>query len=169
MIIMDSFNLETSKNPLDRVFLLSVILKALDGLAELFSGIALLFVKPEQIYFLANILTRKELAEDPGDFIANWILHTTANFSQGAVYFLAAYLLIHATVKLIAVGGILLNKAWAYPFALVALGILTLYQIFEVTFVHPSIWLIILTVFDVFLLWLIWHEYKARFPHKKAE
>ena len=70
-------------------------------------------------------------------------------------------------VKLISVVGIITNRLWAYPFALVTIGLMTLYQIYEVLFVRASLFMVALTVFDIFVLWMIWYEYKHR--RKKLE
>jgi uncharacterized membrane protein len=54
---------------------------------------------------------------------------------------------------------LLKNKLWAYPWSLVVLGSFILYQIYRFTFTH-SLALIVLTVFDLAVIWLIWREYQ---------
>ncbi len=49
---------------------------------------------------------------------------------------------------------------WAYPFALISLGALTLYQIYDIFFGSGSIVFIILTVVDIAILALIWREFQ---------
>ena len=55
---------------LDRVFEVGIILKGLNGLAELVGGLLLLLATPESIRRLAVVLTQGELSEDPHDLIA---------------------------------------------------------------------------------------------------
>jgi uncharacterized membrane protein len=148
--------------PLDVVFVISLIFKGLDGLIELLGGLALLVFSQPHIRHFVTAATHQELIEDPHDFIANLLIKSTANFTDGLRYFLAVYLLIHAAVKLISVIGIITNRLWAYPFALITLGLLALYQIYEVIFVKATVVMIALTIFDIFILWMIAYEYQHR-------
>ena len=150
------------KTVLDKVFEYGIILKGIDGLLELFAALFLLFIKPEQIQGFVTAITQKELLNDHDDTVANFLVHSTQGIHTSTVTFAVVYLLIHAAVKLIAVFGILRNKLWAYPFSLISLSILVLYQLYDL-FTKFSIGMLLLTAFDVFIIWLIWREYgKAR-------
>ncbi len=151
-----------ASKPIDIVFLASLTVKGLDGLVELVGGVLLLIFKQPQILHSVTIITSNELLEDPHDFIANLLIHTAGGLTDAMRYFVAIYLLVHAAVKLISVIGIILNKMWAYPFALITLGLLTVYQIYQVFFVQASPFMVLLTIFDIFVLWMIWYEYRAR-------
>ena len=83
------------------------------------------------------------------------------HLASGGTTFLVAYLLVHGFIKLVAVGSLLLNKLWGYPFSIATLGLFMLYQIYEIS-LHHSIFLILLTLFDIFLMWLIWREYQQQ-------
>lgn len=74
-------------------------------------------------------LTREELSEDPGDFIASHLLHTTNGLTGDAVLFGAAYLLAHGIVKLVLVTAVLLNELWAYPWMIVVRSLFIAYQV----------------------------------------
>lgn len=141
-----------------RVFYIGIVFKGADGVIELLTAVTLFFISPDQIHRLVALVTREELTQDPHDFIANLLLNGTNHISRNAVTFLIIYLLIHAAVKLIAVLGIILKQLWAYPFALITLGLLTLYQLYEITR-RPSIGMILLTALDIFVIWLIAREY----------
>ena len=144
---------------LDKVFEGGIILKGISGSLEFIGGALLFFVSPASIHDFIVFITQKELLNDPHDVIANLLLTSTQHLG-GSQTFLIIYLWIHATIKLIAVIGILKNQLWAYPFSLITLGVLMLYQIYHIVFVSPSIGMILLTVFDIFILWLILREYK---------
>jgi len=144
---------------LDKVFEGGIIIKGVTGLLEFLGGLLLLFVTPAQIHQLIALVTQRELLEDPHDRVANLLVQATSHFSSGGQAFAIAYLWIHATIKLIAVIGILRNQLWAYPFSLITLGVLMVYQLYSIVFVRLSVGMILLTVFDVFILWLIWREY----------
>ena len=54
--------------------------------------------------------------------------------------------------------GLLRRELWAYPVAFVFLGGFIVYQIYRMAYA-PSVGLALLTVFDVFIIWLTWREY----------
>jgi uncharacterized membrane protein len=143
-----------SMSRLDKVFEVGILLKGLDGLLEVTGGILLFFIKPEYLNHLAITLTQHELAEDPRDFLATHILHSSQNLAAGSLVFAALYLLSHGLVKIVLVWEILHNRweilhnrFWAY-LGLIYLTIgFMLYQIYRFSYSH-SISLVLLTVFD---------------------
>jgi uncharacterized membrane protein len=147
---------------LDKIFEGGIILKGISGILEFLGGLLLVFIDPATIHRFLTFVTQREIQEDPHDKFANALLHSAQHLNAGSKTFAIAYLWVHAAVKLIAVFGLLRNKLWAYPFALITLGLLMLYQVYSII-VQASIGMTLLTIFDVFILWLIWREYgKAR-------
>ncbi|WP_407342673.1 DUF2127 domain-containing protein [Pengzhenrongella phosphoraccumulans] len=143
---------------LDKVFEGGLLLKGVSGALELLAGLLLFFISPASLAGLLSFITQREIAEDPHDRIATFILHSADHFSSGNKAFAIAYLWVHAAIKLIAVIGILRNKLWAYPFSLITLGLLMLFQIYSIV-VRFSLGMVALTLFDAVILWLIWREY----------
>lgn len=150
---------------LDKIFEGGIILKGLSGVAELLGGLIMLFVTPDRLHRFISFLTEDSLTTNPHAPIANWLVHSTQHFGNGSRWFLVAYLWVHAAVKLTAVIGILKNQLWAYPFALISLSIMMLYQIWSIIFVKASLGMIALTLFDILILWLIWREYQKVKPN----
>ena len=144
---------------LDKIFEGGIIIKGCTGVLEFIGGLLLLFVSPAQMHEFVVLVTQRELLEDPHDRVANLLLQATTQFSSGGQAFAIAYLWIHAAIKLVAVIGILKNQLWAYPFSIITLGLLMVYQLYSIVLVKLSIGMILLTVFDGFILWLIWREY----------
>lgn len=142
----------------DKVFEAGLLIKGVLALSEFLSGLVLLFVSPASIHRFLAFITQQSLSEDPHDKLAHFILHSADSLNVTNKGFLVAYLWILASVKLIAVIGILKNILWVYPFALVTLGLLLALQIYTLT-VRVSIGLSLLTVFDMFVLAMIWREY----------
>lgn len=142
------------------LFELSVILKGLDAILEIFGGIALLLVRPGLILRVAALLTQDELAEDPRDLVANYALHIARHLSLGTEHFAAWYLLIHGVIKIALVAGLLRRELWAYPLAVIIFSAFIVYQLYRFTLTH-SIGLIALSIFDGIVIWLIWLEYRA--------
>lgn len=144
---------------IDKVFEGGIILKGIDGALEFVGGLLVLFVSPTTLHHFIAFATHRELAEDPRDRVANLFIHTSKHYADGGRAFLIIYLWIHAAIKLIAVVGIMKNWLWAYPFSLISLGLLMLYQLYTIFFVKASFGMIMLTVFDVIILGLIWREF----------
>ncbi|MCZ9882265.1 DUF2127 domain-containing protein [Arthrobacter sp. B2a2-09] len=144
---------------LDRTFRVSLILKGLDGVLELIGGILLLVVTPRQIGDLVRFLTQHELAEDPHDFLANSLLHLSSNLSVSASLFGAIYLLLHGLVKIVLVWAVLKDKLWAYPWMIAFLLVFIIYQGYRIA-VAFSWGLVLLTAFDIFIVWITSREYR---------
>ena len=144
---------------LDRLFETSLILKGLSGLAEFIAGLLLFALDPNRIQKFISLIMQRELLQDPNDSVANWLLNFTEHLSQSSHVFLITYLWVHAAIKLTAVIGILRNQTWSYPFSLITLGALMIYQIYSILFVKASTGMILLTAFDIFVIWMIWQEY----------
>ncbi|MEW1823046.1 DUF2127 domain-containing protein [Arthrobacter sp. NPDC080031] len=144
---------------LDRTFRVSLILKGLDGVLELIGGILLLVVTPRQIGDLVRFLTQHELAQDPHDFLANSLVHLSSNLSGSATLFGAIYLLLHGLVKIVLVWAVLKDKLWAYPWMIAFLLVFILYQGYRIA-VAFSWGLVLLTAFDIFIVWITAREYR---------
>jgi uncharacterized membrane protein len=142
------------------LFQVSVWLKGLHASLEIVGGVALLVISPGFVIRVVALLTQDELAEDPHDLIANYLLSAATHLSVSSKQFMAFYLLAHGAPKLLLVAALLKHKLWAYPVAMMAFGAFILYQLYRFTFTH-SIGLIALSLFDLVVIWLIWLEYRA--------
>jgi uncharacterized membrane protein len=143
---------------LDRTFVVSLIVKGLDGAFELVGGVLLVIVTPAQIEAVARFVTQHELSEDPHDLIANALLHLTGALSVSASLFGAIYLLLHGLVKIALVWAVLKDRLWAYPWMIAFLLVFIAYQTYRIL-VSFSWALLLLTAFDVFIVYLTWREY----------
>lgn len=142
-----------------RYFLISIILKGLDGIAEIVGGAALYLISTATLQGWISWLTLGELSEDPKDIVANYLRDYAAHFSVDKKQFFAAYLLIHGLVKIVLVYGLLKDRAWAFPTSLVVLTGFLIYQAYELL-IAPGVGLVLLTIFDVIVVWLIWQEWQ---------
>ncbi len=145
------------------LFRISVALKGLHAVLEIVGGIALLVVSPALILRVIEFLTQDEIAEDPRDLVANYLLDAARHLSLGSQHFAAYYLLSHGVIKAFLVAALLKSKLWAYPLALTVFGAFIAYQLYRFTFTH-STGLIALSLFDLVVIWLIWLEYRALRP-----
>ena len=62
-------------------------------------------------------------------------------------------------MKLLLLIGLLRNKLWSYPASLVVLGLFIVYQAYRFSYTR-GVGLVVLTVFDLLVMGLIWHEYR---------
>ena len=143
----------------ERFFRIGVTLKGLHAGLEVPGGIVLLAVRPDFIVRAIESLTPDEIAEDPSDLVANYLLDAARHLSLSSQHFVGYYLLIHGVTKAFLVVALLKSKLWAYPLALIAFGAIVVYLLCRFTFTH-SIGLIVLSLFDLVVIWLIWLEYR---------
>ncbi len=147
-----------NEHRIHQIFEVSVLLKGAHALIECLGGIVLALVSTGNIANFVNAITQDELIEDPNDFVATHLLAMAQDFSIQTKNFYAFYLLSHGIVKLLLVVGLLRNKLWSYPASLIVLGLFAVYQLYRFTYTH-GFGLIVLTIFDVIVMILIWHEY----------
>ncbi len=152
-----------------QIFRWSLWLKFADSLLEVFGGLALAFIGNQGILRLAEAVTKSELLQDPSDRIANFLLHAAQRFSVDQQTFAAFFLLSHGLVKLVLVVAVLIGFSWAYPAFMAALAVLIAYQTYRLVALGFSTALFLLTVLDVVVLVLAWHEYRLQFrAHEKS-
>jgi uncharacterized membrane protein len=137
----------------------SLLLKGLFALFETIGGILAYFVTQEFLLNLVQTVTQQELAEDPRDLVANYLMHQAEHLSVSAQHFAALYLLSHGVIKLALIVGLLQKKLWCYPAAIVVFGLFILYQLYLYSFTH-SVSLLLITAFDIVIVGLTWHEYR---------
>src|SRR5205807_8360202 len=119
------------------------------------------FVRPATLDHLARSLTHHELARDPHDFLARHVLHSAGQLTHGSTLFAAVYLLSHGIAKVVLVVALLRDQLWAYPATIALLGAFIVYQLYRLYY-RLSIGLVLLTIFDAFVVWLTWREYQTK-------
>lgn len=145
-------------------FRLSLWLKGVHAGLEIVGGVMLIFLSPIQVTKLIVWMTQDELLEDPNDMIANYLMHIATQISISGILFGAFYLLSHGVFKLILIIALLKRKLWAYPWSMILFSLMIVYQVYRFSYTH-SIGLLLLTIFDLIVIWLIWQEYKIVRKH----
>ena len=148
----------------DDAFKIGLYLKGLDGLLELIGGLLLLVIKPEQLNNWARSLTQHELSTDPHAFIANHILKTAHGLTSASLIFGALYLLSHGVVKIVLVVEVLRAHLWAYVALIVVTSGFVIYQVYRL-FYRPTLGLVLLTIFDLVIIYLTQKEYRKVKAH----
>ena len=151
--------LSDKKRVIHILFDIGVIGKAVDGLLEIVGGGLLFFVNPAQLNWTVRVVTQHELSEDPHNFLARFLVRSVQQLSPATKVFAAVFLLWHGAVKVVLVWALLRKQWWAYPLAIVAFGLFLVYQIYR--YLHTSsLWLLALSILDLFVIVLTWLEYK---------
>jgi uncharacterized membrane protein len=147
------------KKIIHALFLVSLIIKAINGLLEFCGGAILFFIKPSQIKIFVTSFFGRELSEDPRDLIANYLTNAANHLSVSFQLFAAYYLLIHGGVKILLIIGLFKRKIWVYPIALIFFTAFVVYQLYRYSY-EPAAWLIYLSILDIIVIGLTWWEYR---------
>lgn len=137
---------------------ISLWLKSIFALLEIAGGAVFFFLSHSQLVNIIAKITQDELTEDPTDFIASHLNAATQGLFASTQHFIAFYLLSHGVIKLAVIIGLLKKKNWSYPLSLAVFSAFVLYQLQRFYFSH-SAWLLIITFFDILVIWLVWKEY----------
>ena len=157
-----------AKSLLRASFRTGITMKGIDGLLETIGGVLLWFIKPSSMSATIQVLCQHELSRDPHDFIAMHLLHISEKFAHSDPLFASIYLLSHGVVKVVLAIALWLNDLWAYPLAIFVFTAFGVYQIYRYTHTH-SMMLLLLTVFDVAVIWLTWAEYRVEKSEREAK
>lgn len=140
-------------------FVVGMVFKAIDGLLELLGAIALLFITRSRIDQWANMLEQQELGGGLANSLAGHLAHAAHHFNGGTQHFAVIYLFGHGAIKLVLVAGLLRGVRWVFPVALAVLTGFVAYQLYRLS-VTVSWVLVAVTVIDVIVIALIWHEWR---------
>ena len=141
------------------MFLVGVFFKGLDGVLEILGGLIFFFLRHGALEKFAHIVFRGELAEDPHDIIANYLINLAAHTSRDTEFFAAIFLLVHGAIKISIVTGLYWRKLWIYPLAELVLSLFVTYQLYRFSYTF-SVLLIFLSIVDIFIIFLIRTEHK---------
>jgi uncharacterized membrane protein len=143
---------------LHRFFELGMLIKGIDGGLELVGGLLLVFLSPAAINRVVFFFLEGELKEDPTDLVANLLLHTTRSAIEVRVP-ASVFLIVHGIVKLVLVGGLVTNRLWSYPAAILVFAGFTIYQLYQLSQQY-SLFLETVTILDVIFILLVIAEYR---------
>jgi uncharacterized membrane protein len=143
---------------LDRSFQLSITLKGLDGLLEIAGAFLFLSHDPARVDALLNAVTFHLLSPSQLSFLAYHLLHASQAIGGRAPYFLFLFLMSHGVAKVTLVTALWFNRMWAYPAMIVMLVLFIAYQLYVMAS-NPTLFLMLLTLFDVLVIWLTKEEY----------
>jgi uncharacterized membrane protein len=155
-----------AKSLLHGTFRTGIAMKGVDGLLEMTGGVLLWFIKPSAMGVTLGTIFQHELSRDSHDFIAAHLLHTSEKLAHSDPVFASIFLLSHGFVKAVLAIFLWFGELWAYPLAIFVFGAFSVYQVYRYTHTH-SVALLVLTVFDLAIVWLTWGEYRVQKAARK--
>ena len=147
-----------SETSIRRFFRISLVFKGAFSVLEFVGGLLAYFISQQFLLNFVTAVTQEELTEDPRDFIAHYLVESAGQLSVSSQHFAALYLISHGIIKSWLIVGLLRNKLWYYPIAIVVFILFVAYQIFRFQITH-SISLLAITAVDAVVIVLTWHEY----------
>ena len=143
----------------ERLFKLAMLIKGVDGAAELIGAILLLVVPGAAVQHLVAAIIGRDLLGPPDGFLARHLVAGTAEFASGSRTFVVLYLGLHGIVKLALVFALLRRWVPAYPVAAVVLGVFVVYELYRA--VHTgSVILPLLAALDILIIIMVIREYR---------
>ena len=127
-----------------------------------------MLIPPSAMNSVVKVLVEYELSLDPHKFIAIHLLRTSRMLLSGNRMFASIYLLSHGATKVILVLALWMNAQLAYPFTIIFLGGFSAYQMYRYSHTH-SIAMLLLTIFDVALIYLTWMEWREQKAEKQSQ
>jgi len=155
-----------SSSLFNTIFDIGIIIKGIDGLAELIGGLVLL-ISPHLVH-TTLVAIGVEAGRSTGHvhhFVAQYVARLDDQLAASGLVFLIIFLLTHGIVKIALVVCLLKKIIRAYPIALAILGAFLVYQVY--VFVRgPSVSMAIFCLLDAVIIWLVWREYKLLLREK---
>lgn len=156
-----------TKKLINKIFEAGIIIKAFFGIFEIMGG--LLFAISKKIItnnFIIS-MSQDEIAEDPNDLIANYLINISNSLAQDSRIFAVAYLLFHGAINIFLAISLAKEKIKTYPTIITVLCAFIFYQTYK--YIHTnSLMLLALTIFDLAFTSIILLEYKKK-KHAKTK
>lgn len=146
---------------LEVIYRIGVIIKGVDGVFELFAGI-LLWLAPGSVHLVLGPLAFR-LNQGHGAirlYAGHMANHLDHQLTTGpAPFIVIAFLIAHGIVKIALVYCLLREYIWVYPYALIVLGLFTVFQIYSLIR-SPSVGVGLFLALDLVIIWLVWREWR---------
>ena len=142
-----------------------MLIKGLDSFFEVALGFLFLLVNPVKLNNALLVLFRDELTEQPRDAFLHFIFQGPVGISPNGQFFWAFVFLAHGFLKMLLVVGLYKKQRWVYPVAGAVFSCFIVYQAWHL-FYFPSLFLELLTAFDIVFVFLIAQEYRYQRHNK---
>ena len=143
----------------ERLFRIAILVKGIDGAAELIGSIVLLLVPTVAVQGIIHEVLARDLLGPTDGTLARHFVAGTAEFASGNRTFAVVYLGLHGIVKIALVIALLRKWLPAYPVVVLVLMLFVAYELVR-AFHTGSIVLPILAVVDIAIIVMIIREYR---------
>lgn len=157
-----------SKKRTRLIFNIAILLKGVHAVLEISGSIAIFFISRDFVLRGISVIMQGEISEDSRDFFAQYMIQIGSHFTASSQHFVALYLLSHGLVNGFLAINLLKEKPWIFPVSFLVYGFLIAYQIFRLSIAYSPI-LFLFTIFDIFVVWFVWLEYRANKHEIKEE
>ncbi len=150
----------------DRLFIVTVAIKGLDGALGVIGGALLLFVKPQTLHEVVAWLTTHELplSHHPRDVIFNLLVDWFSHLDVSQLAFASGYLMAHGAMKSFLAITLLLGRPWSYPVGSAFLALFIAYTAYRLH-LHWTWPLFAFLLFDLFTLAMVVREWRIQAAH----
>jgi uncharacterized membrane protein len=145
----------------DRLFIIAVIVKGIDGALGMAGGVLLHFSDAHTLGWLADLLTMHELSRHPGNAIAAAVTHFVEGLDVSKLAFASAYLFVHGALKTFLFIMLLVGRHWSYPAGIAFLAVFVAYTGYRLH-IHWSWFLLGFLLFDLATIYLVAREWQAQ-------
>jgi uncharacterized membrane protein len=137
-----------------------IIIKGVDGLIELVTGL-LLLISPGLVHTVLSAVAGKAATghNQLYHFIGDYVARLDKELAASGLTFLIIFLITHGVVKLVLVYCLLKKIVKVYPAALAILGLFLVYQLY-VFIQTPTVGMALFCLLDAAIIVLVWREYK---------
>jgi uncharacterized membrane protein len=140
------------------LFRISILVKAADGFIEMCAGIFFYFIGYTRINAILFSAFHGEIAESPRDPFWQFLINQWHTISLSSNSFWGLLFLAHGATKLVLSAALLKDRLWAYPTAAIVFALFVGYELYSLIN-RPSLFLLLVTIFDVIVVGLILREY----------
>jgi uncharacterized membrane protein len=142
----------------ERLFRIALLVKAIDGAAELIGAVILLVVPGSAVHRIVGDILARDLLGRPDGTLARHFVAGTSEFVSGNRSFAVLYLGLHGVLKLVLVVALLRKWLPAYPVAVLVLGAFVVFEVLRA--IHTgSLVLPFLAALDVAIIVMVIREY----------
>ncbi|WP_458791790.1 DUF2127 domain-containing protein [Yoonia sp. MH D7] len=149
------------------LFLVTIIGKLVLGVSQLLIALTIFWGLITKLPALARWFFQDELAENPTDFLANWILTQVGTLPSMDLTFYQTYFAAHGMLHVVVAGALLYGVGWAYPASIATLAVFVVIQMVEWAQVGGVV-LLVLTAIDLIVIGLTWIEWRSRGPKQRG-
>ena len=141
------------------LFRIGILVKAVDGFIEACAGVFFYFIGYNAINAVLFSVFHEEIVESPRDAFWQFMINQWHSISLSSHSFWGLLFVVHGATKLLLSIALLKDKFWAYPTAAVVFTLFVGFEIYSLIN-RPSLFLLLITIFDAIVVGLILHEYR---------